>query len=207
MAVERVDVRDVAVLVLGVVLATAAASCAPPPPAAIRSGPMPSQPPSPGVVRSVAFTLTMPRGWADMTANSHFVSAVRPDGNLLLVLEAPQPLPVVRGVNDVAGVIVVTEPRSPIAASDVDDYLRSVTSHGATGVTDLVPVQVGSSSATAVTYESAVNGTPVEIKDVMAGHTGAMYEIELITSQSSFPSQESVFDGLLSSGWSWVSGD
>lgn len=191
-----------------VLLAATAAACAPKPPAApSRAGPTPTTPPSPGVVRSVTFTLAVPHGWSDMTANSQIVAAVRPDGNLLLLLEGPQPAPVVRGANDVAGVIAVTEPRSPIATSDVAEYLRSVTSHGATGVSDPVPAQVGPTTATAVTYQATYNGTPIEIKDVLVSHGGAMYEIELITSQVAFASQEVVFDKALSSGWTWVSGD
>ena len=195
--------------VTAVLLAVAAAAaCAPTPPVTTdRAGPTPTTRPSPGVVRSVTFTLAVPHGWSDMTANSQIVSAVRPDGNLLLLLEGPQPAPVVRGANDVAGVIAVTEPRSQIDPSDVAEYLRSVTSHGATGVTDPVPVHVGPTTATAVTYQATNNGTPIEIKDVLVSHGGAMYEIELITSQVAFASQEIVFDKALSTGWTWVSGD
>ena len=194
----------------GVVLAclAAAAACAPAPPAATaQAGPTPTTRPSPGVARSVAFTLAIPHGWSDMTANSHIVSAVRPDGDLLLLLEGPQPTPVVRGANDVAGVIAVTEPKSPIASSDIAEYLRSVTSHGATGVTDPEPAHVGPTTATGVTYQTAYNGTPIQIKDVLVSHGGAMYEVELITSQVAFASQEVIFDKLLSAGWTWVSGD
>jgi len=190
------------------VLAAAAAACAPAAqPPTNRAGPTPSARPSPGVVRSVTFTLAVPQGWTDVTANSQIVSAVRPDGNLLLLLEGPQPNPVVRGGNDVAGVIAVTEPRSPIAAADIDEYLRSVASHGATGVTAPVPARVGSSNAREVTYQATYNGTPLEIKDVLVSHGGAMYEIELITSEAEFATQEVVFDKALSSGWTWVSGD
>ena len=190
------------------VLAAAAAACAPAAqPPTTRAGPTPTARPSPGVVRSVAFTLAVPKGWTDVTANSQIVSAVRPDGNLLLLLEGPQPNPVVRGANDVTGVIAVTEPRSAIARADIDEYLRSVTSHGATGVTDPVPAKVGPTTATAVTYQATYNGTPLEIKDVLVSHGGAMYEIELITSEVDFASQEVVFDKALSSGWTWVSGD
>lgn len=189
-------------------LAAAAAACAPAAqPPTTRAGPTPTARPSPGVVRSVAFTLAVPKGWTDVTANSQIVSAVRPDGNLLLLLEGPQPNPVVRGANDVTGVIAVTEPRSAIARADIDEYLRSVTSHGATGVTDPVPAKVGPTTATAVTYQATYNGTPLEIKDVLVSHGGAMYEIELITSEVDFASQEVVFDKALSSGWTWVSGD
>jgi hypothetical protein len=159
------------------------------------------------VVRSVTFTLMLPHGWSDVTANSQIAAAVRPDGNLLLLLEGPQPAPVVRGANDVAGVIAVTEPRSPIATSDVAEYLHSVTSHGATGITDPAPAQVGPTTATGVTYQTTYNGTPIQIKDILVSHGGAMYEIELITSQVAFASQEVVFDRSLSTGWTWVSGD
>ena len=159
------------------------------------------------MARTVAFTLSVPHGWSDVTANSQIVSAVKPDGDLLLLLEGPQPAPVVRGANDVTGVIAVTEPKSPIASADVDDYLRSVTSHGATGVTDPAPAQVGPTTATGVTYQATYNGTPIQIKDVLVSHGGAMYEIELVTSQVAFASEEIVFDKVLSSGWTWVSGD
>lgn len=189
-------------------LAAVAAACAPtPPPATSSAGPTPSARPSPGVVRSVTFTLAVPRGWTDVTANPQIVSSVRPDGNLLLLLEGPEPEPVVRGANDVAGVIAVTEPRSPIASSDIAEYLRSVTSHGATGVSDPAVAQVGPTAATSVTYQTTYNGTPIEIKDVLVGHGGAMYEIELITSQVEFNSQETTFDKALTNGWTWVSGD
>ena len=199
--------RELGGTVLLVVVA-AAAACAPTPPAAtVRPGPTPTTRPSPGVVRSVAFTLAVPHGWSDVTANSQIVSAVRPDGNLLLLLEGPPPAPVVAGANDVTGVIAVTEPRSQIASSDVAEYLRSVTSHGATGVTDPAPAQVGPTTATGVTYQSTYNGTPIQIKDVLVSHGGAMYEIELITSQVAFASEEVVFDKALSSGWTWTSGD
>ena len=190
------------------VLVAAAAACAPTPPAATgRAGPTPSTRPSPGVVRTVAFTLAVPRGWSDMTANSQTVSAVKPDGDLLLLLEGPQPTPVVQGANDVAGIIAVTEPKTPIAASDVAEYLHSVTSHGATSVTDPVPAQVGPTTATGVTYQTTYNGTPIQIKDILVSHGGAMYEIELVTSQVAFASEELVFDKALSSGWTWVNGD
>ena len=190
------------------VLAAAAAACAPAAqPPTNRAGPTPTGRPSTGVVRSVAFTLAVPHGWTDVTGNSQIVSAVHPDGNLLLLLEGPQPAPVVRGANDVAGVIVVTEPRSPIPSSEIDEYLRSVTSHGATDVTDPAPARVGQTNATEVTYQATYNGTPLEIKDVLVSHGGAMYEIELITSEVAFTSEEVVFDKALSSGWTWVSGD
>ena len=190
------------------VLVAAAAACAPTPPSATApAGPTPSSRPSPGVARTVAFTVIVPHGWSDMTANSQIVSAVKPDGDLLLLLEGPPPTPVVRGANDVTGVIAVTEPRSPIASSDIAEYLRSVTSHGATGVTDPAPAPVGPTSGTAVTYQTTYNGTPIQIKDVLVGHGGAMYEIELITSLVAFSSEEVVFDKALSSGWTWVSGD
>lgn len=190
------------------VLAAAAAACAPSAqPPTNRAGPTPTARPSPGVVRSVTFTLAVPHGWTDVTANSQIVSAVHPDGNLLLLLEGPPPVPVVRGANDVAGVIAVTEPRSPIASSDIDEYLRSVTLHGATGVTDPAPARVGPTNATGVTYRATYNGTPLEIKDVLVSHGGAMYEIELITSEVAFASEEVVFDKALSRGWTWVSGD
>lgn len=189
-------------------VAAAAAACAPTPSAATaRPGPTPTTRPSPGVVTSVTFTLAIPHGWSDVTSNSQLVSAVRPDGNLLLMLEGPEPTPVVRGANDVAGVIAVTEPRSPIAVADIAEYLRSVTAHGATAVTDPAPAQVGPTTATGVTYQTTYNSTPIEIKDVLVSHGGAMYEIELITSQVAFASEEVVFDKALSSGWTWVSGD
>ena len=205
--VIRIDGRALGGTVLLVVVA-AAAACAPAPPATTgRAGPTPTTRPSPGVIRSVTFTLALPPGWSDMTANSQIVSAVRPDGDLLLLLEGPQPTPVVRGANDVTGVIAVTEPRSPIASADVAEYLRSVTAHGATGLTGPGPAQVGPTAATGVTYQTTYNGTPIQIKDVLVSHGGAMYEIELITSQVAFASEEGVFDKALSSGWTWVSGD
>lgn len=186
----------------------AAAACAPVPPVATAgAGPTPTTRPSPGVARTVAFTLMVPHGWSDVTSNSQIVSAVRPDGNLLLLLEGPPPAPVVRGANDVTGVIAVTEPRSPIASSDVAEYLRSVVSHGATALTDPAPAQVGPTTATGLTYQTTYNGTPVQIKDVLVSHGGAMYEIELITSQVAFASEEVAFDRTLSTGWTWVSGD
>ena len=217
MEVERLEPLKRVVIRIGrrelgwtmlLVLVAAVAACAPTPPAATaRAGPTPSSRPSPGVARTVAFTLSVPHGWSDMTSNPQIVTAVKPDGDLLLLLEGPPPTPVVRGANDVTGVIAVTEPKSPIASSDVVEYLRSVTSHGATGVTDPVPAQVGPTSATSVTYQTTYDGTPIQIKDVLVSHGGAMYEIELITSQVAFASEEVVFDRALSSGWTWVSGD
>jgi hypothetical protein len=195
-------------LIVVVLFAAAAAACAPTQPAATpRAGPTPSPPPSPGVLQSVAFSLRIPSGWSDMTSNSQIVSAVHPDGNLLVLLEGPPPEPVVRGANDLAGVIAVTEPKQPIASSDVAEYLRSVVANGATALTSPAPEIVSKTTATSVTYQSTFDGTPTEIKDVMVAHGGAMYEIELITSLVEFPSQEVTFDELLSGGWSWMSGD
>lgn len=203
----RTRARLALVLMVVMVAATAGACASPRPSATTRPGPTPSQPPPPGVVQSVAFSLTIPSGWSDMTSNSQIVSAVRPDGNLLVLLEGPPPEPVVRGANDLAGVIVVTEPRQPIASSDIGEYLRSVAANGATGLTSPAPVTVSKTTATSLTYQSTFDGTPTQIKDVLVSHGGAMYEIELITSQVAFTSEEIVFDRLLSTGWTWVSGD
>ena len=201
MAVERLAAG-------AVLLALLAAGCAAPAPARTdRPGPTPTTPPSPGVVRSVTFSVTVPSGWSDVTANSQLVAAVRPDGNLLLLLEGPQPTPVIAGANDVAAVIAVTEPRQPIASSDVAQYLRSVTANGGSDVTEPAPELVDHTQATGVSYQATFDGTPIQIKDVVVSHAGAMYEAELITSQVAFASEEPLFDRLLGSGWSWVSGD
>lgn len=204
MALALSHVQEHAALkLLTVVAATMAAACGPA--AAARS--TPASKPAPTVAKTVAFWLTVPSGWSDDTNNASVIAAVRPDGNLLLLLRGPEPTPAVRGVSDVTPIVVVTEPRQPLAASQVDTYLQSVRAAGASDVSAPVPTTVARSGGTAITYVSTQDGTAVQTKDVVVVHGGAMYEIELITSRSEFGAQSQLLDHLLSSGWAWVAPD
>lgn len=185
------------------VAATSAAACSP-------SGTQPAATPAsptPTLAKTVAFSLTVPPGWSDATSNGSVVSAVRPDGNLLLLLRGPAPAPAMSGVSDVTAVVVVTEPRQPLAASQVNAYLQSVKAAGASDISTPSPVTVSGSAATSVTYVSALGATPTETEDVLVSHAGAMYEIELITSVTAFTEQSALFHQLLTRDWTWVTAD
>ncbi|HEX6539097.1 MAG TPA: hypothetical protein VF155_07960 [Candidatus Dormibacteraeota bacterium] len=163
--------------------------------------------PAPTPAKTVAFWLTVPPGWSDATSNASVIAAVRPDGNLLMLLRGPEPTPAVRGVSDVTPIVVVTELRQPLAASQVDTYLQSVKAAGASDISTPMPTTVSGGAATAITYQSTLDGTAVQTKDVVVAHGGAMYEIELITSRSQFSAQSQLFDQLLSRDWAWVTAD
>jgi hypothetical protein len=193
-----------AVLGLGI----AAAACAP---SSSGRSPLPSSPPhratpTPGIANTVAFTLVIPPGWSDLTGDPS-VAGIHPSGPVFVVLAMPPQAPVVHGVNDVEGIIVVTQVSQPLAEPQVVQYLQSVRAAGATDVTPPVPAMVGGSAATSITYTSAQDGTPVQTEDVVVAHGGAMYEVELITSRHSFSAQAKALDDILSRGWTWVRGD
>lgn len=186
------------------VTSMAFAACAPARPAATAARPSPT--PRPDIASTIAFTITVPHGWADVTGDPS-TAAVHPSGPVLVLLQTPPRLPVVRGVNDVTGVIVVTELDQPLAAAQVAQYLQSVRAAGATDLAPPHPVVVGGSGGTSITYASTLQGTPVETEDIVVVHSGAVYEIELITSRQAFPAQALELDRMLSHGWTWVSGD
>ena len=158
------------------------------------------------IVKSVAFWVTVPPGWSDATSNSSVVAAVHPDGDLLLLLQGPQPTPARSGLNDITPVIVVTAPHQ-MTSSQVPTYLQSVRTAGATDISTPAPTTVGRSAATFVTYQSTVSGTPVQTEDVVVSHGGAMYEIRLISSRYAFAQQWTLFDRVLNRDWVWVTAD
>lgn len=162
--------------------------------------------PNSDIASTIAFTISVPRGWADVTGTPS-VAAMHPSGTVLVLLQKPPQPPVAQGVNDVVGVILVTELDQPLAASQVTQYLQSVRAAGATDLTEPHPTTVGGSSGTSITYASTLQGTLVQTVDIVVVHGGALYEIELITSRYAFPAQAHDLDQILSRGWTWVRGD
>jgi hypothetical protein len=165
-------------------------------------------PPTPvnDVVKTVAFWVRMPPGWSDATANNSVVAAVHPDGTLLLLLQGPEPTPAVSGLNDITPVIVVTAPHQ-LTSAQVPAYLQSVRTAGASDISSPAPTTVARSDATFVTYQSMQGATPVQTKDVVVAHGGAMYEIQLISSRYAFAQESQIFDQVLNRDWVWVTAD
>lgn len=149
----------------------------------------------------------IPQGWTDMTSNNAVVSSVKPDGTLLLLLQGPVPAPVVQGVSDIAPIVLVVQPKQPLTSAQVDAYLQSVKTSGATNVTAPAPTAVARSQATAVTYQSTLNNTLIQTKDLVVSHGGAMFEVELITPAKSFDQIQPTFDRILTHDWVWVTAD
>lgn len=162
--------------------------------------------PTPHVAITVAFTVTIPYGWSDVTGDPR-VATIHPSGPVLVVLQKPPEPPITSGVNDVDGVIVITEIGQPLSAAQVPQYLQSVRAGGATDITQPLPTTVGATAGTSVTYTTTLQGTAVQTEDIVVAHGGTMYEIELITSRYAFAAQARDLDQLLSDGWSWVRGD
>lgn len=196
--------RALPACVLAAATVTLLAACAPARATATPSRRSPT--PNPGVASTIAFTITIPPGWTDVTGDPG-VDAVHPGGQVLVVLQKPPAPPVVEGVNDVDGVIAITQMDQPLTASQVTQYLQSVRTNGATDVTEPLPATVGGSSGTSLTYASTQQGTPVQTEDIVVAHGGAMYEIQLITSRHAFAAQAHDLEQMLSHGWTWVRGD
>ena len=168
------------------------------------ANPAPSS--TPVALRSVDFEAEIPAGWVDVTSNRTAAGMVRPAGTLLLLLEAPPPEPVYAGVNDVEAVIAVTRLGFTMPEAQFPGYLQSVALHGASAVSAPLPVSVGGTAATYVTYQSSLGGTPGETEDIAVDSAGATYEIELNTSRFAFAAQAGALRGLLAS-WRWVTPD
>ena len=195
--------RALAARAIVAVAGTATAACGQASAPSSTATPAPTQP----VARSVAFMVRIPQGWTDMTSNNAVVSSVKPDGTLLMLLQGPAPAPVVQGVSDIAPIVLVVQPRQPLTSTQVDAYLQSVKASGATNVTAPAPTAVARSQATAVTYQSTLNGTLIQTKDVVVSRSGAMFEVELITSAKSFDQVQPTFDRILTHDWVWVTAD
>lgn len=145
----------------------------------------------------------LPQGWTDMTSNNAVVSSVKPDGTLLLLLQGP----VVQGGSDIAPIVLVMQPKQPLTSAQVDVYLQSVKASGATNVTAPAPTAVARSQATAVTYQSTLNTTLIQTKDVVVSHGGTMFEVELSTAATEFDQVQPTFDRMLTHDWVWVTAD
>ncbi|MGH7685360.1 MAG: hypothetical protein ACREN2_00845 [Candidatus Dormibacteria bacterium] len=195
--------RALAARAMVAVVGAAVAACGQAATHAANSTPADTQP----VARSVAFMVRVPAGWSDVTSNGAVVSSVKPDGTLLMLLQGPAPAPVVQGVSDIAPIVLVMQPKQPLTSAQVDTYLQSVKTSGATNVTEPTPTAVARSAATTVTYQSTLSSSLIQTKDVVVSHGGAMFEVELITSAKSFDKLQPTFDRLLTHDWVWVTAD
>ncbi|MFN2582017.1 MAG: hypothetical protein ABR498_04660 [Candidatus Dormibacteria bacterium] len=161
--------------------------------------------PTTSPVNATTFTTRVTDGWQDLTSQPAAVERVQAPGTVLLLLEAPPPSPVVRGLNDVAADIVVVQLQHFLSTAEFAGYLRSVSAHGGVNLSAVSTVAIGGTTGAVITYEHSGQGTPLKSRDAVVDDNGVTYEITLNASRNTFDAQASAMTTMLQS-WHWSTG-
>jgi hypothetical protein len=150
---------------------------------------------SPGSTRAFSasgFSTVIPSGWSDETANQSAVAAASGSGPVLMLLVAPD-----------GGHIDARTAPQPIPDDQLAQYLQSVSQHGATGVSQPVPVDIDGVSGVVITYTlTSSSGVSSKNEDMVVNQGGNTYDIVLNTAVAAFTQDSAALQTVLNS-WRW----
>ena len=167
--------------------------------AAHKPSPTPSH-----LLTTQAFSIDVPGGWRNETANKDETSKFAQNGMVLVLLESPPPGQAQPNVNDITANINIVVAGSPVPDDQLGYYLTSVNQNGATNVSQPQPFMVDGHAGLYITYERDVSGTPGQSQDMVVNFKGETYDIFLNTSKFAFPKQLPALEHVLDS-WRWRS--
>lgn len=157
-----------------------------------------------GTFSNARFSVAIPSGWRDQTANKGEVSRFSQNGSVQLLFEAPPPGQPKVNVNDVTANINVILASTPVPDDQLATYLSSVAQGGATSLSQPEPFTLDGRTGLYITYDTEVSGTPGESQDMVVNDNGVTYDIVLNTSRYAFPMQLPALQLMLST-WRWNS--
>jgi hypothetical protein len=150
---------------------------------------------SPGSTRAFSasgFSTVIPSGWSDETANQSAVAAASGSGPVLMLLVAPD-----------GGHIDARTAPQPIPDDQLAQYLQSVGQHGATSLSQPVPVDIDGVSGVVITYTlTSSSGVSSMNEDMVVNQGGNTYDIVLNTAVAAFTQDSAALQTVLD-GWRW----